>query len=121
MRDQMVVILESPVTERYVKKGDIGKIDYTITPNQIQVNGCWFGYDERWNVIYPSDYEKITNILNMSIDREEAKLILQALEQCWNVNGFIDDEEKELIRKLKFEFDIKYHYSQNSANIIFND
>ena len=57
----------------------------------------------------------------MSISREEAKIILQALEQCWKVNGFINDEEQDLIRKLKFEFDIKYHYSENSANIIFND
>ena len=51
MENQMVFILESPVTERYVKKGDMGKIDYSVIPNQIKVNGCWFGYDERWNVI----------------------------------------------------------------------
>ena len=51
MENQMVFILESPVTERYVKKGDMGKIDYSVIPNQIKVNGCWFGYDERWNVV----------------------------------------------------------------------
>lgn len=42
-----VEIVESPITERYCKKGDTG----TIRNNQIRVGGAWFPFDERWKVI----------------------------------------------------------------------
>jgi hypothetical protein len=43
-----VIIISSPVTERYVRFGMTGRIDEKT--NQIQVNGVWFSYDERWKV-----------------------------------------------------------------------
>lgn len=54
--NKKVVITTSPVTERYVRSGDIGEIDYNVTPAQIRVNGVWFTFDEsRWEVISKKD------------------------------------------------------------------
>lgn len=53
----------------------------------------------------------------MSISREEAKIIISSLLQCKSVNGFIDEEENELLKKLKFEFNIRVFCDKNN-NII---
>jgi len=45
---QKVTVIESPVTERYCRKGDIGILDKDV--NQIRVNGIWFTFDARWKV-----------------------------------------------------------------------
>lgn len=41
-----VVIISSPITERYVKSGDTGFID----GNKIRVGDAWFDFDDRWQV-----------------------------------------------------------------------
>jgi hypothetical protein len=46
-----VLIIDSPVTDRYIKPGDKG----SIKNNQIRVNGTWFDFDERWTVCFPSE------------------------------------------------------------------
>lgn len=44
-----VIIISSPVTERYVRSGSEGWIDSTV--QQIRVGGVWFEYDQdRWKV-----------------------------------------------------------------------
>ncbi len=58
-------------------------------------------------------------IINMNINIEEAKIIIQSIEQCWSINGFIDDEDKELLLKLKTEFNLKYTHTPTSSNLIF--
>ncbi len=41
-----VIVVESPVTERYCKKSDAG----TVRGNQIRVGGAWFNLDARWKI-----------------------------------------------------------------------
>lgn len=46
VRYKTVIVINSPVTERYVRRGMQGKID-TLN-NQIQVNGCWWELTDQW-------------------------------------------------------------------------
>ena len=46
-----VLILDFPITDRNVKKGDIGHIDYNDNLNEIFVKGSWFKFDEKWSVL----------------------------------------------------------------------
>ena len=45
-KNRNVIVLYSPVSERYWHVGCNGKIQN----NQIRVGGCWFPFDKRWNV-----------------------------------------------------------------------
>ena len=42
-----VEVVETPVTERYCKKGDI----CLVSDAQIRAGGVWFALDSRWTVI----------------------------------------------------------------------
>lgn len=44
-----VIVLETPITERYCKVGDAATLD--IEANQIRCGGAWFNFDERWRVV----------------------------------------------------------------------
>lgn len=55
----------------------------------------------------------------MTITKEEGKIILESMQHCWDVNGFIDDEDKELFIKIKSEFNLKSYYDYNQNKIIF--
>lgn len=46
VRYKTVLVVNSPVSERYVRRGMEGKID-TLN-NQIQVNGCWWNLNDQW-------------------------------------------------------------------------
>jgi hypothetical protein len=47
----------------------------------------------------------------MKINEEEAKIIIESIEQCQNINGFIDEQEKDLLIKIRFEFPhLKYYH-----------
>lgn len=48
MKQRQVIIIESPVTDRIVRKGMTGTI--SIDGAQIRVNGLWFAFDKRWKV-----------------------------------------------------------------------
>lgn len=54
-----LIILESPITERMVKPGDVGQLDSST--NQIRVNGNWFPYDPRWKTINPTHVPDLFN------------------------------------------------------------
>ena len=43
-----VIVLETPITERYCKIGDICKLN-NLT-NRIKCSGAWFNFDDRWKV-----------------------------------------------------------------------
>jgi len=43
-----VMVLKSPVSERYCKVGDTATLD--LKNKQIRCSGAWFGFDKRWAV-----------------------------------------------------------------------
>jgi len=43
-----VMVLKTPITERYCKVGDIATLD--LKNKQIRCSGAWFKFDERWIV-----------------------------------------------------------------------
>lgn len=55
----------------------------------------------------------------MNINKNQAKIIVEALEQCKDVNGFIDYEERLLLNEIVSYFKLKYRRSELSANLIF--
>ena len=50
-----VIVLQTPITERYCKIGDIANLD--IKNKQIKCSGAWFNFDNRW-IIKPYNNEK---------------------------------------------------------------
>ncbi len=45
-----VIVLKTPVSERYCKIGEEGILDEKN--NQIRCSGVWFHFDERWEVSF---------------------------------------------------------------------
>jgi hypothetical protein len=54
---KLVTILSSPITERYVRLGMLGKLD--TETKKIQVNDAWFNFDDRWVVTEAKTTEQI--------------------------------------------------------------
>ena len=44
-----VIVLVTPITNRYCNAGDVCKLD--LKTNKIRCGGCWFNFDKRWIVI----------------------------------------------------------------------
>lgn len=43
-----VILIYAPISNRMWSKGDEGLIDN----DKIRINGCWFDFDDRYNVEY---------------------------------------------------------------------
>lgn len=48
MKNKIVKVLKTPISERYCKVGDEAILD--TKNNQIRCGGAWFSFDDRWVV-----------------------------------------------------------------------
>lgn len=46
--NEQVIVLKSPISERYCKEGDEATLDRKN--GKIRCSGAWFNFDERWTV-----------------------------------------------------------------------
>ena len=46
--NENVIVLSTPISERYCKVGDEATLD--VKNKQIKCGGAWFNFDERWSV-----------------------------------------------------------------------